>query len=766
MLYLQHKQRIMIKNFFAICFIFFSIQVFSQDIDTMKSVARFSSDKELTSYINKAKSNGLSLIEVEGLVNAQGASLSELQKLRTLWNAKNDQLGDGFDKTESSIKSSFGNTEFGEEEEEEEEDSRFGSYFFNNKNISEAPELFIATPINYRLGPGDELMINLYGASENSYSVQISRNGTVKFDRIAPVYLSGLSIVSAKNRLKNRLSKLYAGLVSNDKLSKVDIDVSLKKARSVVVNITGQVEAPGTYTISGFSSVLNALFAAGGPNKIGSYRNIKLLRNGKVNKKIDLYDYFVTGLYPNVYLRDQDVILVEAYGKQVDLTSGFKINGLFELKENEVIDDVLKFSGGFSSDSFKEKIFINRINNSSRSVVEFSKEKFSESELIDGDILTAKTVSDFIANSVSIEGSVYLPGEFDLSTTKNIKQLIASSQGFLPDALSKAILFRTNDGIENEIISIDLNNEEDLETLLIDQDRLLINSSTDLDFKSTIKVEGEVNNPATFDYKKGMTVRDALILASGFNANANKSDIVLIRNISFENKNNIKKEFNINFDENLNPDNNIELLPDDIISVRKTPYLQTSKSYKVEGEIAVPGFYAIKTQNFTVYDAIIENIEFLKSSSIEGISIFRDSIRIPVYGEKLISKGSESKFNFELVSGDIINVPFKNKTAYISGEVQQEGILNIVKPISAKQAIDNVGGFTEKSSKRTVYVEYQNGLRKVTKNFLFFKYYPRVLPGSKVVVPEKDENKNKTSVGEIVGYTTSLVSIIALINSL
>ena len=382
-------------------------------------------------------------------------------------------------------------------------------------------------------------MINLYGASENSYSVQISRNGTVKFDRIAPVYLSGLSIVSAKNRLKNRLSKLYAGLVSNDKLSKVDIDVSLQKARSVVVNITGQVEAPGTYTISGFSSVLNALFAAGGPNEIGSFRNIKLLRNGKVNKKIDLYDYFVTGLYPNVYLRDQDVILVEAYSKQVDLTSGFKINGLFELKENEVIDDVLKFSGGFSSDSFKEKIFINRINSSSRSVVEFSKEKFSESELIDGDILTAKTVSDFIANSVSIEGSVYLPGEFDLSNTKNIKQLIASSQGLLPDALSKAILFRTNDGIENEIISIDLNNEKDLKTFLIDQDRLLIKSSIDLDFKSTIKVEGEVNNPETFDYKNGMTVRDALILSSGFSPFANKSNIILIRNISSENKDDI-----------------------------------------------------------------------------------------------------------------------------------------------------------------------------------------------------------------------------------
>ena len=757
----------MIKNLFTFCFLFLSFQIFSQNIDQIKSVANFSSDAELFSYVEKAKLKGLSLAEVETLATAQGAKLSEIQLLRKLWNAKNDQLGDGFDKTESSVKSSFGNTEFGEEEEEEEEEGlRFGSYFFKNKNISEAPELFIATPINYRLGPGDELMINLYGASENSYSVQISRNGTVKFDRIAPVYLSGLSIVSAKNRLKNRLSKLYAGLVSNDKLSKVDIDVSLQKARSVVVNITGQVEAPGTYTISGFSSVLNALFAAGGPNKIGSFRNIKLLRNGKVNKKIDLYDYFVTGLYPNVYLRDQDVILVEAYSKQVDLTSGFKINGLFELKENEVIDDVLKFSGGFSSDSFKEKIFINRINSSSRSVVEFSKEKFSESELIDGDILTAKTVSDFIANSVSIEGSVYLPGEFDLSNTKNIKQLIASSQGLLPDALSKAILFRTNDGIENEIISIDLNNEKDLKTFLIDQDRLLIKSSIDLDFKSTIKVEGEVNNPETFDYKNGMTVRDALILSSGFSPFANKSNIILIRNISSENKDDINKEFIINFDENLNPDNNVKLLPDDIISVRKTPYLQTSKSFKIEGEIAVPGIYSIKNKNFTVYDAIKENIEFLKSSSIEGISIFRDSIRIPVYGKKLISQGAKSKFNFELFPGDIINVPIKNKTASVSGEVQQEGILNIDKPISAKLAINNVGGFKEKSFKRGVYVEYQNGLRKVTKNFLFFKYYPRVLPGSKVIVPEKEENKNKTSVGEIVGYTTSLVSIIALIKSL
>jgi protein involved in polysaccharide export with SLBB domain len=330
----------------------------------MKSVARFSSDAELTSYINKAKSSGLSLIEVEELINAQGATTDELSKLRTLWNAGAVNSSSSVDILPDSPGSSLGS--LGNTNTTPKKSRRFGSSFFENKNINEVPQLFIATPSDYRLGPGDELIINLYGASENSYSVQISRNGTVKFDRLAPIYLSGLSINSAKARLKQRLSKLYAGLVSDDQLSKVDIDVSLQKARSIVVNITGQVVAPGTYTISGFSSVLNALFAAGGPNDVGSFRNIKLLRNGKIRKKIDLYDYFVKGVYPNVYLQDQDVILVDAYHKQVDVSSGLKTNALYELKENETIEDVLNFSGGFSSNSYKDKLFINRINSFSQ----------------------------------------------------------------------------------------------------------------------------------------------------------------------------------------------------------------------------------------------------------------------------------------------------------------------------------------------------------------------------------------------------------------
>ena len=543
-------------------------------------------------------------------------------------------------------------------------------------------------------------MINLYGASENTYSVEISRNGTLKIDRAAPIYLSGLSINSAKKRLIKSLSKLYTGLLSSDELNKVELDLSLSKARSVVVNITGQVTAPGTYTISGFSSVLNALYAAGGPNEVGSYRNIKLLRNGKVYKTIDLYDYFVGGVYPNLYLRDQDVILVESYSSLVNIDNGFKINGLFEIKEDEKLSDLIKFSGGFSSDSYKDKVFINRIDSYSRSIVEYSLENYYKANLKDGDLISAKTVVDFVENSVSIEGAVYLPGIFDISNAMSVKQLIESSKGLTPDALSKAFLYRTNNGVQDEIVSLNLDNKSDLSIQLFENDALYIPSANDIALDQVIEIKGEVNNPKEVEFKDGLTIPDLIILSGGLTPYANPKDIRIFRNISQKGNQNITEEIIVEVNENLIPNKKIILQPDDIVTVNTFSYRKDNKFYTIEGELALPGLYSIKNQNYSVYDAINDNVEFLKSSSVDGISIVRDSIRIPVNGSKLISQGSNSKFNFELVSGDKIIIPAINNTVLISGEVQQEGIINIDKPINAKEAIESVGGFTNKSVKK------------------------------------------------------------------
>ena len=759
----------MIKKIFLIAFLFLSFNSFGQDIDELRKKASTSSDNELVVFIKKAKDQGLSLMDAEKQLILIGGKAKEVKKLRDLWNKKISEMEASKDESDDKIQSKFGDTDNFEKDSLEvdvvEEKKRFGSDFFKNKNIVETPQLFVATPSDYRLGPGDELLINLYGASENSYPVQISRNGNVKLDRMDPIYLSGLSIKSASKRLKSRLSKIYTGLNSSDPIEKVDLELSLQKARSIVINITGQVEGPGTYTISGFSSVLNALYAAGGPNEIGTYRDIKILRNGKTVYSIDLYDYFANGKYPNVYLRDQDVILVKPYEAEIELLEGFKQLGLFEVKKNESVIDLLKLSGGVTSNAFKGKVFIERYDDFSKKMVEIEKEDFLNNSFLDGDIVFFKEINnDNISGLVKIGGAVNISGKFQLEKNSTVAELINSAKGFSFDKLgANGILFRNNKGLQNQSISIDLNT--DLSFKLINNDSLYIPSAKDILFDESIEIKGEVNFPKELDFKYGLTITDLIIMSGGLTPYANPKDIRIFRNISKLGGENVTKEIIVSIDENLIPNNKIILQPDDIVTVNTFSYRKENEFYSIKGEVALPGLYSIKNQNYSVYNALKDNVEFLNSSSVSGISILRDSIRIPVNGTKLISQGSNSKFNFELVSGDQIIVPAINNTVVISGEVQQEGIINIDRPISANAAIESVGGFTNKSVKKEVYVEYQNGLRKVTKTFLFFKFYPRVYPGSIVVVPEKPENEQKTSVGEIVGYTTSLVSIIALIKS-
>ena len=762
----------MIKKIIFVTFLFIGLSSFGQDINELRKKASTSSDSELVVFIQKAKDQGLSLMDAEKQLILIGGKADEIKKLRDLWNKKLPKKSETDLDDTNKIESQFGETEGfvkdSPSQDVEDEVKRFGSDFFKNKNIVESPQLFVATPSDYRLGPGDDLIINLFGASEITYSVQISRNGNVKFDKLAPVYLSGLSIRSASKRLKERLSKIYTGLNSNNPIEKVDLELSLQKARSIVINITGQVEAPGTYTISGFSSVLNALYAAGGPNDVGTYRDINIIRNGRVVHNVDLYDYFSNGIFPNIYLRDQDVILVKPLKIETELVSGFKQLALFEMKKDEVVSDLINLSGGASSNTYKSKLFIERFDDFSQKIVEIDEINFKNAKLNDGDKISFKEINnENISGAVKIGGAVYLSGNFQLENNKSVNDLINSAKGLSNDLLGdNAILYRSNKGLENRSISINLKDNNDLSTQLFENDSLYIPSSKDILFDQFIEIKGEVNFPKEIDFRFGYTITDLIILSGGLTPYANRKDIRIFRNISDEGNENVTEEIIVELDENLIPNKKIILQPDDIVTVNTFPYRKDNKFYIIEGELALPGLYSIKNQNYSVYDAINDNVEFLKSSSVDGISIVRDSIRIPVNGSKLISQGSNSKFNFELVSGDKIIIPAINNTVSVSGEVQQEGIINIDKPINAKAAIESVGGFTNKSVKKEVYVEYQNGLRKVTRNFLFLKFYPRVFPGSKVVVPEKDENKNKTSVGEIVGYTTSLVSIIALIKSL
>ena len=675
----------MIKKIIFVTFLFIGLSSFGQDINELRKKASSSSDSELVVFIQKAKDQGLSLMDAEKQLILIGGKADEIKKLRDLWKKKLPKKSETDLDDTNKIESQFGETEgFVKDslsQDVEDEVKRFGSDFFKNKNIVESPQLFVATPSDYRLGPGDDLIINLFGASEITYSVQISRNGNVKFDKLAPVYLSGLSIRAASKRLKQRLSKIYTGLGSNNQIEKVDLELSLQKARSIVVNITGQVEAPGTYTISGFSSVLNALYAAGGPNNVGTYREINIIRNGRVVHNVDLYDYFSNGIYPNIYLRDQDVILVKPYEIETELVSGFKQLALFEIKKDEVVSDLINLSGGASSNTYKSKLFIERFDDFSLKIVEVDEKDFKNTKLNDGDKISFKEINnENISGSVKIGGAVYLTGNFQLDNNKSVNDLINSAKGLSNDLLgNNAILYRSNKGLDNKSISINLKDNNDLSTQLFENDSLYIPSSKDILFDQFIEIKGEVNFPKEIDFRFGYTITDLIILSGGLTPYANRKDVRIFRNISDEGNDNVTEEIAVELDENLIPNKKIILQPDDIVTVNTFPYRKENRFYSIEGELALPGLYSIKNQNYSVYDAIIDNVEFLKSSSVDGISILRDDIRIPVNGSKLISQGSNSKFNFELFSGDIIIIPEINKTATISGAVQQEGILNIDK---------------------------------------------------------------------------------------
>jgi len=778
--------------------------------------AKAASKEQLQTYVKQAKEQAYTLTQVKSIIRAQGASLSDVALLEELWNQStvNREATAG---QQTNLNSNFGF--FGSEEKDKSGNSftvkRFGSDYFSAAREGETPELYLATPEDYQLGPGDAILVELYGASEESYELKISRSGTIKVERLAPVYLSGLSIASAKKRLEARFAEIYTGLnaEANDP-SKVTLSLSLQKARSVVVNITGQVQAPGTYTLSGFTSVLNALYAAGGPNAVGSYRNVRLIRGGQLFKTIDLYDFFVSGKIPSVYMQDQDVLQVPAFESQVELSGAFKTPGYFELSKNETLSDVLDFSGGFLSDAYKERVFVNRVTGFKRQSFTLETEKASSELLLDGDVLTANLVRETLENSVSIEGEVYVPGTYSLESVSTLSELIDAANGLSLAALpTRATLFRSNYGVEGAALSIDLTDASAFNITLKNGDRLFIPSVEDLTDYGMVEVQGEVNSPGSFEFKKGMSLSDALILAAGFTAKANGAAVTIYHS-EVTGEATTTTTTTISVDENLVPENNIELSTNDLIVVRQIPGFKTIEKVSLEGFVKNQGVYALKGSEYRLYDLLQESGGFLEDAYLPGISITRkilsagsnqraikkavesaaaitggdaieedikaaeaqqvaelenESIIIGIDGDKLMSsRGTDPKNNIVLKEGDIITVPKLDNTITVLGEVQQSVKLTYKQGLTVSKAILAAGGVSDKAHKSKVYVVYQNGSIKSRRFPVFglIRLDPELDPGATVIVPEKLPREGGSILGEIVGYTSTLATLALLIQQI
>lgn len=797
---------------------------FGQNIDQFKGKKLNNlNDTELMSFWKQAQENGYSIDQIKILARAQGVSEAEITQFEQRIFKITENISDESENTE--FDSSLLTSIFGKNTNEDEyEMSRtrtlaklpiYGSNYFNNDNINSSPIFNVATPSSYELGPGDEILISIWGAAENEYSSLISREGFVKVERIGPVYLSGLTIAEAKNKLKRSLSKIYSGINSKkDSEFKVYIDLSLLSTRSIVVNVTGNVVAPDTYTVSSLSTVLNVLYAAGGPNEAGTYRNIKVIRNGKNIKTIDLYDYFSEGIYESFSLRDQDVILVPNYEKRIFVNGEFKNKGVFEVKDGEKLNDVIRYSGGISSFGVKEKLFIKRNDGLFRQAEDVKKSNFSDYNLNDGDIIEARSVTDIYTNLITIEGAISTPGDYSLSNIKNVEELISEAGGLADYAMTeRAYLIRKEKGVESNVISFNLFDSSGID--LKPNDRVIISSNIDLSRSRTVTIDGEVFDPQSYPFYNGMTLVDLILIAKGITKNGDLSNIDIYRSTYDEDRVNpietIKTSLNSNLS-NLDSISNIELKEDDLVIVREKLGYQEKEFVTVEGLVKYPGTYAIKNNNYSFFDLIQDFKGFLNDASLDGIKIIReneldelindeeeeaaaieeqgieksselfglsdsDSLKIKVEIKPFIefgvdvknilaTNGSNPKYNVILKSSDKIIVPRKDNTIEITGAVQQSSAVTYSNSLTTISAINRAGGFSENASKRNVYVVYQNGNVASTKSFFIFNNYPKLKPGAKIVVPEKNVVRSKTSVGEIVGYTTSLVSILALIKSL
>ena len=748
--------------------------------------------KQQFNYVIEARKRGYSLLQLEGLAKAQGATLEDLSLLRTAWSdsqsggAVEDQAQNAQD--EESLM--FGNESgmFFSFEEKEESDI-FGSAFFTNKNITETPQFYVATPAGYRLGPSDEITIDVWGASENRYEVTLSRQGVVRIDRLKPMYLSGLTLAAAERKIRNEFSSIYTGLSPDSpNESKVYLDVNLQKARSIVVNITGSIEAPGTYTISGFSSVLNALYAAGGPTENGSYRDISILRNGKEATSIDLYDYFVKGTYPSFFLNDQDVIVVAPHHKRITVEGAFKNTGRFETLENETIEDLLSYTGGFSSTAYKKAVYVDRVVELQREIIKIEHNAYVTAQLSDGDMVEAKSVTDKYTNRISVSGEVFLPGNYPFKETPTLSALLKSASGLTTDAYSEAaILYRSKQGFVNEVKTIDLaeivNKTQDVQ--LQPNDSLVVISMENINPEKTVSIQGVVNEPGEVSFFKGMTARDLILIANGFQDRANTDQIELYTNVTEEQTNKRIDARWFSFEEA----KEVELAPSDLMVVRLKPGYQSTTFVRLEGQVSRPGTYPIIKEDYSIYDLFYDAGEALKGANMKGVSVERaitketqeniedtadslnlffiddTNIKIGVDFEKVLSKKGNHPDNVLLKPNDVVMFPKEDSTISVLGEVQRETATPYAKGISFREAINRAGGVKRSSDYKNAYVVYQNGDVRGTKNFLFFRSRPKLEPGAIVVVPIKEERRTIT-LQETISMTSALASLTLLVRSL
>ncbi|WP_207508888.1 polysaccharide biosynthesis/export family protein [Telluribacter humicola] len=691
----------------------------------------------------------------------------------------------------------------------------FGYSIFTNKTFQPNPDLNIATPRDYTIGPEDELDIYVYGYAQITYNnIIVNRDGFITLPRAGSIYVSGKTIEEVRKILIDKLSSFIPGLLGSNGQAKSTLTVTLGRVRSINVFVTGEVVNPGSYQLSSLSSAFNALFLAGGPNELGTFRDVRVVRNGKVVSRMDLYDLLMNGTAKgDIRLQDNDNIIVGVYKERIDLTGEVKRPGIFELLPEENLATLLEYAGGFSDNAYTERVRVYRVTPRERRIIEVREPGFGSFDLKSGDEVEVQVVLDRFENLVSIQGSVMRPGEYSIDSNPTLKTLIKNADGLREDAFTgRGSIIRTNDDLSVQNISFNVadiinGTVEDIE--LKKMDVVAITSKFDLAEPAYVHIQGEVNTPNTgtgegiYPYMANMTLEDLILKAGGFKESAKASQVEIVRRkrdiniLAADAKISETYSFDVSRDLNLRKDGQeFVLQPYDEIIVRRAPNYREQTFVAIEGEILNPGFYGIIAKNEKISDIIqraggLTDLAYpdgatlvrqvvisqseaeQKSETLQNIAsdVKKGAIDVQVQqtSEQLIGINLEkilrspgSNEDLIIQEGDIIRIPKRLETVQVQGELLYPTTVKYARGMRFLDYISHAGGFTRKSLRKSAYVKYPNGSIDRTRKFLAFNIYPKVEPGSEIYVPMRTgtEITAQQALQQGVSITSTLFTLI------
>ena len=689
----------------------------------------------------------------------------------------------------------------------------FGRDIFNNKSLTFEPNMNIATPQNYRLGPGDAVIIDIYGASQKTIQDTVSPDGTVTIEGYGPVSISGLTVSQANARLRGTVGSRYSS-------SKIRLTVG--QTKTIMVNVMGEVKAPGTYTLSAFATVFHALYMAGGINDLGTLRNIKVYRNNRLVTVVDIYDYILNGkLTGNVRLADNDVIVVGPYDCLVNITGKVKRPMFYEMKKNESINSLLKYAGSFTGDAYKKSVRVNRKTGREYSVYNVEEFDFASFRIADGDSVTVEPILNRYANTVEVRGAVFRPGMYNLGEQVNsVRSLIEHAEGLTEDAFkARAVMHRMKTDRSLEVVSVDVEgimSGKVADIPLKENDVLFIPTRQDKMNERTITIRGEVLFPGTYKYADNETIEDFVLQAGGLTDKASVVNVNVSRRVSdakaLRPDSLIAQTYTLSLKDGFVIDGTpgFILMPFDEVFVRKSPGYTEQQNVTIEGEVLFAGAYTLTKRNARLSDLFKKAGGSTKEAYLKGARLIRKAndtekarmeavlkMQREQQQKNLLQLAASSnsgsnlqqvaesaknadleKFNVPdeypvgidlseainhpgsdedlvLREGDRLVVPQYNGTVKINGAVMYANTVGYEKGKRASYYIDQAGGFASDAVKNKAYIIYMNG--KVAK----VSHGAKVQPGCEIVVPAK--LKRKMSVAETMSLGTSMSSIAAMI---